>query len=41
MALEIFWVDEANEGLDEIIGHLEEKWTEKEIHRFFTRLEEC
>lgn len=41
MALEIVWADEANEGLDEIIEHLEEKWTEKEIGRFFTRLEEC
>ena len=41
MALEIVWSDEANESLDEIIEQLEEKWTEKEIHKFFTRLEEC
>jgi plasmid stabilization system protein ParE len=41
MALEIVWSDEANKGLDEIIWHLEEKWTKKEIHKFFTRLEEC
>ena len=41
MALEIVWSDEANEGLDEIIEHLEKKWTDKELHNFFTRLEEC
>jgi plasmid stabilization system protein ParE len=41
MALEIVWSDEANEGLDEIIEYLEENWTEKEIHHFFTRLEAC
>ncbi len=41
MALEIVWADEANEDLDEIIEHLEEKWTEKETRQFFTRLEEC
>ncbi len=41
MALEIVWTDEANEGLDEIIEHLEEKWTERELGNFFTRLEEC
>ncbi|MEM6816551.1 MAG: type II toxin-antitoxin system RelE/ParE family toxin [Bacteroidota bacterium] len=41
MALEIVWADEANEDLDDIIEHLEEKWTEKEIHNFFIRLEEC
>lgn len=41
MALEIVWSDEAIEGLDAIIEHLEKKWTEKEVHKFFTRLEEC
>ena len=41
MALEIFWADEANEDLDEIIEYLEEKWTEEQIHNFFVRLEEC
>lgn len=41
MALEIVWADEANEGLDEIIKHLEEQWTEMEVRNFFTRLEEC
>jgi len=41
MALEIVWTDEANKGLDEIIEHLEEKWTERELSDFFTRLEEC
>ena len=41
MALEVVWTDEANEGLDEIIEHLKDQWTDKEIHNFFTRLEEC
>ncbi len=41
MALEIVWTGEATEGLDEIVEHLEENWTEKEISKFFTRLEEC
>lgn len=41
MALEVVWSDEANDGLDEIIEYLEKKWTEKEVHHFFTRLEEC
>lgn len=41
MALEVVWSDEANEGLDEIIQYLEEKWTEKEIRNFFVRLEKC
>lgn len=41
MALEIVWTDEANEGLDEIIEYLKENWTEKEIRKFFTRLEAC
>lgn len=31
MALEVVWSDEANEGLDEIIEHLEHNWTEKEV----------
>jgi len=35
MALDIVWADEANEDLDDIIKHLEEKWTEQEIHNFF------
>ncbi len=41
MALEVVWTDEANKGLDEIIEHLDEKWTETELKKFFTRLEEC
>ncbi|MCF6353115.1 MAG: type II toxin-antitoxin system RelE/ParE family toxin [Cyclobacteriaceae bacterium] len=41
MALKIVWTDEANEGLDEIIEYIEEKWTEKELNKFFTRLEDC
>ncbi len=41
MALEVVWADEANEGLDEIIEHLKDNWTDNEIHIFFTRLEEC
>lgn len=41
MALEVFWTDVANEGLDEIIKYLSEKWSEKEIEYFFKRLEKC
>ena len=41
MALKIVWADEANEGLDEIIEYLEQRWTEKEIRKFFIRLEDC
>lgn len=41
MALEIVWADEAREGLEEVIEYLEINWTEKEIRRFFNRLEEC
>ena len=41
MALKIDWADEANEDLDDIIEYLEEKWTDEQIHNFFTRLEEC
>lgn len=41
MALEIVWTDEAKNQLDEIITYLEENWTEKEISKFFVRLEEC
>ena len=41
MALEIDWTDEANEDLDDIIEYLEEKWSDEQIHVFFTRLEEC
>ncbi len=41
MALEIVWTDEAKNQLDEIIAYLEENWTEREISKFFVRLEEC
>ena len=41
MALDIVWTDEANEGVDNIIDYLAEKWTEREIRNFFIRLEEC
>lgn len=41
MALEIVWSDEAKEGLDNIIEYLENNWTDREIRRFFSRLEEC
>jgi len=41
MALKIVWSDEANEGLDDIIEYLENNWTEREVSRFFIRLEEC
>lgn len=40
MALEVFWTEEAEEQLDEIIEYLKEHWTEKEISKFFKRLEE-
>ncbi|MBL3657991.1 type II toxin-antitoxin system RelE/ParE family toxin [Fulvivirga sediminis] len=41
MALEIVWTEEASEGLDEIITYLERKWTQREIKKFFVRLEDC
>ena len=41
MALKVVWTKEANEGLDEIIEYLEQRWTEKEISKFFIRLEDC
>lgn len=40
MALEIVWTEEAEEQLEEIITYLEEHWTEKEITKFFKRLED-
>ncbi len=40
MALTIVWSQEAENQLDEIIEYLNEQWTEKEISRFFHRLEE-
>lgn len=39
MALELQWTDEAIALLDEIIKHLEENWTEREIKAFFQKLE--
>ncbi len=39
MALELEWTDTADEQLDRIIDHLEAKWTDKEIERFFEQLE--
>ena len=41
MALEIYWTEEAKEGLDEIIAYLEEHWTERQLRNFFLRLNEC
>ena len=41
MALKVVWTDEAKEGLAEIVEYLEKKWTEKELMKFFSRLEEC
>ena len=41
MALEVAWTDEADKDPDGIIAYLEAKWTEKEIRRFFHRLEVC
>lgn len=40
MALKVFWTDEANEGLDDIIDYLERNWNTKEITLFFSRLDE-
>ena len=41
MALEIVWSEEAENQLDRIVDYLEENWTEKEIEKFFKRLEEA
>ncbi|TRX53021.1 type II toxin-antitoxin system RelE/ParE family toxin [Fulvivirga sp. M361] len=41
MALEIFWTDEAKKDLDNIIEYLESRWTDREISKFFNRLEKC
>ena len=35
----IVWSDEALENLEKIIHYLESNWTEKELKRFFSRLE--
>lgn len=40
MALTIVWSNEAEEQLDRIVEYLETNWTEKEIRKFFSRLEE-
>lgn len=40
MALEIVWSDEADKQLDEIIDYLKNTWNERQLHDFFTRLEE-
>ena len=41
MALEVAWTDEADKDPDETIAYIGAKWTEKEIRRFFHRLEVC
>jgi plasmid stabilization system protein ParE len=41
MALEIVWSEEAENQLDGIVDYLEENWSEKEIEKFFKRLEEA
>lgn len=41
MALKIEWSELASKDLDEIIEYLEGNWTEREIRKFFHRLEEC
>ena len=40
MASTIVWSKEAEEQLDEIIDYLYQHWTDKEISKFFLRLEE-
>lgn len=40
MALEIEWSNEAEKQLDEVIKHIENRWTEKELNSFFSRLEQ-
>lgn len=35
----IIWSDEANCNLDQIISYFENNWTEKEIKKFFAKLE--
>jgi len=40
MALEVYWSEEAENQLDEIIQYLEENWSEKDIRNFFKRLED-
>ena len=40
MALEVLWTDEALDQLDEITRHLGIQWGQKEINRFFQRLED-
>ena len=37
--LEIRWTEEATKNLDSIIIYLETNWTNKELTRFFTKLE--
>jgi plasmid stabilization system protein ParE len=41
MALEVVWSEEAESQLDDIVEYLKENWTEKEIERFFNRLEDA
>ncbi|REE01586.1 type II toxin-antitoxin system RelE/ParE family toxin [Marinoscillum furvescens] len=41
MALNVIWTEEAKNSLSDIILYLEENWTEREIRKFFVRLEEC
>lgn len=37
--LKIRWTEEATKNLDSIISYLENNWTNKELTRFFTKLE--
>ncbi|MBK7174362.1 MAG: type II toxin-antitoxin system RelE/ParE family toxin [Bacteroidales bacterium] len=37
--LKIRWTEEATKNLDSIITYLEDNWTNKELTRFFTKLE--
>jgi plasmid stabilization system protein ParE len=40
MALKVSWSKEAREDLIKAIAYLEENWTEKEIRKFTSKLEE-
>jgi plasmid stabilization system protein ParE len=39
MALEVVWSEKAEQQLDEIIAYLTDHWTDKEITKFFQKLE--
>lgn len=40
IALEIFWTDSAKTSFNDIIKHLQEKWSDKEVEQFISRTDE-